>query len=95
MIVLRALTFENLCQVGSWTEFANENYTATEVLDSWLGLLKTAWIFVFTVCQVNGWILLTFQSSFIESRRFSYFGKFKQASIENFGFYAVLGVMNW
>jgi hypothetical protein len=47
--------------VGSWTEFANENYTATEVLDSWLGVLKTAWIFVFTVCQVNGWILLTFQ----------------------------------
>jgi hypothetical protein len=43
---------------------------------------------------VNGWILLTFQSSYIESRRFSSLGKIATAIYENFGFYLALGIIN-
>jgi len=85
---------EEACSVSSWRDIAGGDRSASEVLEKWLSVLRKAWIFVYTVCQVNGWILLTFQSSFIESRRFSKIGKFKQAFYENFGFYAALGIIN-
>ena len=85
---------EEACSVSSWRDIAGQDRSAKEVLDKWYNILRSAWIVVYTVCQVNGWILLTFQSSFIESRRFTILGKLKQAFIENFGFYAALGAFN-
>jgi hypothetical protein len=85
---------EAACSVSSWRDIAGRAESAKEVLAEWYTVLQKAWIVVYTVCQVNGWILLTLQSSFIESRRFTFWGKLKQALYENVGFYVALAVIN-
>lgn len=85
---------EVACSVSSWRDIAGGDRSAKEVLAEWFTVLQKGWIVVYTVCQVNGWILLTLQSSFIESRRFSFVGKLKQALYENVGFYAALACIN-
>ena len=85
---------EAACSVSSWRDIAGPERSAKDVLEKWYNVLRSAWIVVYTVVQVNGWILLTFQTSFIESRRFTVLGKLKQAFIENVGFYAVLAAVN-
>jgi hypothetical protein len=55
--------------------------------------LRTSWLFVYTVCQLNGWILLTFQQSYIETRHFSRIVKLHQAFLDNMGFYATCAVV--
>jgi hypothetical protein len=89
-------TQERACSVKEWRDGAGvmEGDTASRVVRKWLGFLKTAWIVIWSICQINGWILLTFQSSFIESRRFTYMGKFLTAMWDNLGFYAAMGVMS-
>jgi hypothetical protein len=89
-------TQERACSVKEWRDGAGvmDGDTASRVVRKWLGFLKTAWIVIWSICQINGWILLTFQSSFIESRRFTYMGKFLTAMWDNLGFYAAMGVMS-
>ena len=55
--------------------------------------LRTSWLVVYTVCQLNGWILLTFQQSYIETRHFSKMYKLHQAFLDNMGFYATCAVL--
>jgi hypothetical protein len=55
--------------------------------------LRTSWLIVYTVCQLNGWILLTFQQSYIETRHFSKMVKLHQAFLDNMGFYATCAVL--
>lgn len=58
---------ETACPVDSWRDIGvGETATAQEVLEKWLEFLKQAWIFVWTVCQVQR-LLLPHATQYVSS----------------------------
>ena len=87
---------EQLCPSAFWLTWDwTVNHVSQESIDRALNrsesLLKYCWLWVFTVCQVNGWILLTFQQSFVEAQHFLTKQRFYQAFKENGIFYGLCG----
>ncbi|EKX36326.1 hypothetical protein GUITHDRAFT_145891 [Guillardia theta CCMP2712] len=84
---------DRACPIKPWRTIGSPKDDDDVVLDRWIGFLKVAWLAVYTMCQFNGWILLSFQSSYVESRHFSILKRLQQAAIENGVFWGVVAVL--